>query len=98
MISYLMKELYFFKKTKPNYVVIFGDVDSTLAAALAASKLYIPIIHIESGLRSKYMASKEEINRRIIDKVSSFNFAPTAVSLRNLINEGLKKIVFMLEI
>tara|TARA_B100000575_G_scaffold294506_1_gene310920 strand:+ start:1126 stop:2208 length:1083 start_codon:yes stop_codon:yes gene_type:complete len=92
MISYLMREVYFsLKKIKPQYVVIFGDVDSTLAAALSASKLYIPIIHIESGLRSKFMSSKEEINRRIIDKVSTFNFATTPLSLRNLINEGLKK-------
>mgnify|MGYP000944390878 CR=1 FL=1 len=92
MISYLTKEIFLnLKKIKPDVVILFGDVDSTLAAALASSKLYIPIIHVESGLRSKRINSKEEINRIITDRLSLINFATTKNALKNLVKEGLKK-------
>ena len=92
MITYLINKVYFFlKKNKPDYVMVFGDVDSTLATTLAASRLFIPVIHIESGLRSRYLNSKEEINRRVTDKLSKLNFAPTPNALKNLQIEGFKK-------
>ena len=84
-----------FRELKPKYVVVYGDINSTVAATLAASKLHIPVIHIESGLRSFDRNMPEEINRVVVDNISNYLFCIDSQSVINLKNEGITKNVYL---
>lgn len=81
-------------KEKPDYVLVYGDTNSTFAAAFAASKLLLPVIHIEAGLRSFNMEMPEEQNRVLTDHISTILFCPTDAAVGNLKREGIEKNVF----
>lgn len=78
-------------KESPVAIVVYGDTNSTLAGALAAAKIHIPVIHVEAGLRSYNKEMPEEINRIMTDHVSSLLFCSSNIGIKNLIDEGITK-------
>ncbi len=78
-------------KIRPDMILVYGDTNSTLAGALTAAKLHIPVGHVEAGMRAFRLDMPEEINRRLTDHISSLLFCPTAQSIVNLKKEGLTR-------
>ena len=81
-------------REKPDYLMVYGDTNSTLAGAIAASKIHVPIIHVEAGLRSYNMRMPEEQNRILTDRISTLLLCPTEVAVENLKKEAITEGVY----
>ena len=80
-----------FERERPDVVLVVGDVNSTLAAAVTAAKLHIPVAHVEAGLRSFDRSMPEEINRLVTDAIADYLFVSEESGVTNLIAEGVSK-------
>jgi len=80
-----------FQELRPSAVIVYGDVNSTAAASLVASKLRIPVVHVESGLRSRDRTMPEELNRLVTDQLSDVLLTPSADASANLLSEGIEE-------
>ena len=83
------------EREEPDMVLVYGDTNSTLAGALAAAKMHVPVAHVEAGLRSFDRRMPEEVNRVLTDHASDILFCPTATAVRNLAAEGVTEGVFL---
>tara|TARA_A100001201_G_C4079299_1_gene198398 strand:- start:157 stop:1158 length:1002 start_codon:yes stop_codon:yes gene_type:complete len=84
-----------FESLNPKGVIVYGDINSTLSAALSATKLHIPVIHVEAGCRSFDKKMPEEINRIVVDHISDYLFCTDSYSVKNLNKEGIKENVYL---
>jgi UDP-N-acetylglucosamine 2-epimerase len=80
-----------FEQENPDAILVYGDVNSTLASSIAAAKMDIPVIHVEGGVRSNKLYNPEEINRRVTDSISKLIFASTQTDYNNLVKENYNK-------
>ena len=81
-------------KEKPDIVIVYGDTNTTLAGAVVAAKLKIPLAHVEAGIRMKPKTMPEEINRVLTDRISNYLFCPSKLAVENLKKEGIIKGVY----
>lgn len=92
MVATMMTELEpLIVETKPDYILVYGDTNSTLAGALTATKMRVPIVHVEAGLRSHNLDMPEEMNRILTDRMSAVLFTPTELGMENLMYEGYER-------